>query len=479
MAIPAATVWEVRPTNGTDTNGAGFVAGAAGTDYSQQNAKNTSGNNISTTDVVATGSTTITSATAAFTSAIVGNVIYLQGGTGSLTAGWYQVATYSNATTIVLDRAVATGTGITMNIGGALATLTQAAAVWGGSNKVFVKNESTLQIASGISLGAVGGSISVSSPPSIIQGYSTTRGDSGRFTLQLITNTGQTALTSTGNQMGLVNAIIDCNSLGTSTGFSSNGYSFLYNCLVKNFTTAGFTCSGNGGAIWGCEFTGGSSAATAAINATAGEGFGLYNSYVHDNACPGVIALAGAVTIARNLICNNTGASSDGLRGPVSTAGNYVDLIINNTIYGNGRHGIFYNGTAAGNRVILNNILSNNGGYGINMASSAGIRAFFNFDGNAYYSNTSGNRNNMDDTTTNKQNGVAPYTNVSDVFPASSPFVAAASYNWNLNQNSSGAAIRGYGVPKTWPAISGSNASITTSFVDMGAVEHQDPGFAG
>src|ERR1041385_4429179 len=113
MSISALTVWEVRPTNGANTNGGGFVSGAAGTDYSQQNAKNTVGNNISTTDAVANGTTTITSATASFTSAIVGNIIYLQGGSGSLTAGWYQVTTFTNSTTIVVDRTVASGTGIT------------------------------------------------------------------------------------------------------------------------------------------------------------------------------------------------------------------------------------------------------------------------------------------------------------------------------------------------------------------------------
>lgn len=34
MALSSATVFEVR-TTGADTNGGGFVAGAAGTDYSQ------------------------------------------------------------------------------------------------------------------------------------------------------------------------------------------------------------------------------------------------------------------------------------------------------------------------------------------------------------------------------------------------------------------------------------------------------------
>ena len=90
MALSASGVWEVR-TAGNDTNGGGFKSGASGTDYSQQDAKNTAGNNISTTDAVSDGTTTITSATAAFTSAIVGNFIYLTGGTGSIAAQWREV----------------------------------------------------------------------------------------------------------------------------------------------------------------------------------------------------------------------------------------------------------------------------------------------------------------------------------------------------------------------------------------------------
>ena len=52
MALSANSVFEVR-TAGNDTNGGGFVTGAAGTDYSQQDAKNTAGSDISTTDAVA------------------------------------------------------------------------------------------------------------------------------------------------------------------------------------------------------------------------------------------------------------------------------------------------------------------------------------------------------------------------------------------------------------------------------------------
>ena len=121
-----------------------------GVDYSQQNANNTVGSNISTTDAVAVGTTTITSATGAFTVAISGNVVYFAGGTGSLIGGWYLV-TYASSTSITIDRAIAAGTGITMNIGGALKTLSQASlSGYVLGNKFFMKSEATQQISAGI-----------------------------------------------------------------------------------------------------------------------------------------------------------------------------------------------------------------------------------------------------------------------------------------------------------------------------------------
>src|SRR5881396_3989765 len=128
MALNANFVWEVQ-TGGNDTNGGGFKSTATGTDYSQNATKNTVGNNISTTDAVSNGTTTITSATASFTTGAVGNAIYLQGGTGSIAAQWREVTTFTNSTGVVVDATVAASTGMTMNIGGALASPGQAGGV--------------------------------------------------------------------------------------------------------------------------------------------------------------------------------------------------------------------------------------------------------------------------------------------------------------------------------------------------------------
>ena len=122
MALSANTVLEVRLT-GSDTNGGGFVTGAAGTDWSQQDSPQ-----YSVTDGVATGNTVVSSASAAFGTDVVGNLVYLQGGTGSLVAGWYQITARTSGN-ITLDRNVAAGTGITLKIGGALASPGQAGAI--------------------------------------------------------------------------------------------------------------------------------------------------------------------------------------------------------------------------------------------------------------------------------------------------------------------------------------------------------------
>lgn len=110
MPIGAACVWEVR-TTGNDTNGGGYAGG--GTDWSQQDAAQ-----YSVTDGVTAGTTTITSATANFGTDVVGNVMYVQGGSGSITAGWYQIVSRTNSTTIVVDRStgLTAGTGVTPSV---------------------------------------------------------------------------------------------------------------------------------------------------------------------------------------------------------------------------------------------------------------------------------------------------------------------------------------------------------------------------
>lgn len=460
MALSINTAWEVRPTNGSDTNGGGFVAGSTGTDFSQQNAAQ-----IAVTDAVANGTTTITSATAGFATTHVGNILYMAGGTGSLAAGWYQVATRTNATTITVDRAVATGTGITLNLGGALKTLAAAAAVYVASNKIFMKAESTQQISASIAF-TTGASPQATQPMTRIIGYSTTRSDKGQVTIQLITNTGLIGLNnSAGNGLSFENIIVDCNSLGTSKGIVLAGsFGRTVNCVVKNFTLMGIDCANSQDSwILGTEVTLGTSAATAAINNTSG----VFNSNIHDNACTGIIGTGGMLVCIGNLVTNNTGATSDGI------VYNYGSIVFNNTVHGSGRDNIRSLNSYLMN-IVWNNVLTSGGataaqGYGFNNPAG-GDPADYYFDGNAYWNNKTAARNGIDDTTGTKIDGVSPYTNISDKLLTSTPYVSTTDFELNNNAGA-GATVRGSGIQRTFP-----NA-IGTTYIDMGAFQHRDNTF--
>jgi hypothetical protein len=116
MAVNATAVWRVRPS-GSNTNGGGYDAGiaGAGTDYSQQNAAQ-----LSVADGALThGTTTLTSATGGFTSAMIGNALYLSG--TNFTTGFYFITAFTNGNTVTIDRdptASANGSSGTVNVGG-------------------------------------------------------------------------------------------------------------------------------------------------------------------------------------------------------------------------------------------------------------------------------------------------------------------------------------------------------------------------
>lgn len=105
MAVNATAVWRVRPS-GSNTNGGGYDAGISGaaTDYSKQNSAQATGTN----GAAAQNSTTFTDSTAnAFTSAMVGNAIWIASGT-NFVVGAYFVTAFTSASTVTLDRAPAT-----------------------------------------------------------------------------------------------------------------------------------------------------------------------------------------------------------------------------------------------------------------------------------------------------------------------------------------------------------------------------------
>lgn len=118
MAVNATAVWRVR-TGGSNANGAGFdpAISGAGTDYSQQDTAQ-----LTVTDIACSASTTVTSATGGFTSAMIGNAIWITGGGAS--AGPYFITARTDTNTITVDRTPGTVTNGTGRVGGAWANPT-------------------------------------------------------------------------------------------------------------------------------------------------------------------------------------------------------------------------------------------------------------------------------------------------------------------------------------------------------------------
>lgn len=433
MAIAAASVWEVR-TAGNDTNGGGFVAGASGTDYSQQDAKNTVGNNISTTDLVAVGTTTLTSATASFTSAIVGNIIYLQGGTGALAAGWYEVTTFTNSTTIIVDRAVAAGTGITLNIGGALASPGQASANVVTGNSVYVKS-GTYTITS--ATGAISGGCYLTTARSHLIGYQSTRGDMGTPPLLQASGISTFVLVQATNADGSTwNINVDGASLTSSRGFQQRG--FAYKCGAMNCTNNGFIRSTS------CTFV--RCFATGCSTAQA-FGNGQYVACIaYDNTAGGFGLSDAQGSAIRCIADSNSGATSDGFSCTSDS------MLVNCVSYNSGRDGFRTTGDCTS---FLNCIAESNGGYGFLFSNTHSCSVIFS----STFNNTSG--------TISLGTGSGSMT-FSNFTPSVSVFRDAANQDFRLNNVAgAGRALKAAGYPGAF-AVGG------TSFLDIGALQHQD-----
>lgn len=174
MALSSSMQWDVR-TTGSDSNGGAFKSGASGTDYSQQDSPQ-----VTYTDLVIDASlnTKVTSAATPFTSAHVGNVINVTGGTGFTTGRYEILSVASSAAT--LDRAVGTtsSTGGTGNLGGSMLTIQAAWTPAVSGNAIWIKS-GTYTITAANTDGSSGRNMN-------FFGYGTTHADGG--TKPLITS---------------------------------------------------------------------------------------------------------------------------------------------------------------------------------------------------------------------------------------------------------------------------------------------------
>lgn len=427
MALSANTVWEVR-TTGADTNGGGFVTGSGGTDWSQQAAAQ-----YSVTDAVTAGTTTITSATAAFGTDVVGNILYIQGGTAPVTAGWYQIISRTNSTTIVVDRStgLTTGTGATLKIGGALLTIGAVEPLIVRGNVVWVKSgtysiSSTINWDSGDSLPAY--------TPVYMLGYDATRGDNPTGTGRPLIETSSalnpmvrvnigTRIFSNFRLDGTDNALVG---IAAGDGSTVRGAQ-ISNVKVERCATTGIDANsgGNGLAVVGCEVTDMKAGATAAISG----GF-CVGCYVHDS--PGV---------GFNYPNSAVGCVADTMTGDGFRFGglNVCTQLLNNVAYACGGDGFDSPDTYTGVTAVLNNIAYGNTGYGMRTDKSEVVARNWLIDYNALGSNTAGARLNF-------------IAGGHDVTLTADPFTDAANGDFSLNATAGGGAdLVGVGFPETFP----------------------------
>ena len=197
---------------------------------------------------------------------------------------------------------------------------------------------------------------------------------------------------------------------------------------------------------------------------------------IHDSAYGLGIKVGLRAQVRGNRVVNLTAATADGVN--VGSVGSRVE---DNTISAVGQHGVNVSAAASllSGFACRGNILANCGGYGLANTSGQPVPAApeCEWDGNAYYGNTSGNRSAVDDTATNPANAVAPYVNTLDVaLPAGNdPFTNAAGGDYTLNGTATAAGQplrRGTaaGPLNAWPG------SAQAGFRDFGAIQHQDAG---
>lgn len=440
MALPAGAVWEIRPT-GDDSNGALFYASqpSAGTDYSQQNAAQ-----LSITDAVTVGTTTVTSVTAGFTALMVGNGINIAGTP-------YMIATFVNATTITVDRTIGAAIGQTAKVGGAAASPGFVSGQAVTANKVWLKAGTyTLgSVTANIATGTVASPGGSAGNPFVWEGYQTTRGDKG--TKPVFSDGGlggggidffdcanafvivdNISLLGTGVNNALFNIraasvrLIRCKAAGANYTYFLNfaNIDVIFCEAIATGSRAGFHCQGAGTMV-SCVSHGG-----------GGHGF--------------VVAGTDTVAFESCLAFGNTGS---GFNSGAALQVAYKNCTSDN----NGVDGFVMSsaGGAAGIHA-LNCISTNNAGKGFNCAAASGYVMLINC---ATYNNTGG----------------AVSTNLTNtegaVVLSGTPYVSAPT-NYGLNATAgAGAACRAAGTPGAFPGL-----ASTIAYPDLGAVQHQDGG---
>ena len=461
-ALPSTTVWEVRPTVGSDSSGGCFDSAKSGTDYSQQNAAQFSGTNL-----VSVSSLVVSSVTHNFVATDVGNCINITAGTG-FTTGFYEIVSVA-ANQATLDRSPGTvGVGGTWAEGGALNTVSVVNTNWTASNVAWVKATGTYTVTTALTI-TLDSHPAPATPASII-GYTSTRGDNGQFIWTTATNSID-LVDLNGSQNVLFQNIIFSSTAGTpGAGLLSGktGSSQALTTTIRNCKFSGFVVGVDG-------------------NFTVGQSFvGLYiiNSRFTANTSHG-IRNAGTTLIVGSQSDNNGGDGfNSATTAPLGITQTYT--FQSSVFYKNAGNGINMAFTNAGGSgvptlMLLNCDVSTNTGAGVLMGNALDPYAQFNnsiFDANGTYGVDAGSGTVTISALLNSNaffnNTTAPTRNINagvgTITLTANPYTTIGT-NFALNNTTGGGKLlKGAGFPGTIP-------NGGTGAVDVGAL--QTAGSAG
>jgi hypothetical protein len=446
MAVNATAVWRVRPS-GSNTNGGGYDPGISGaaTDYSQQNAAQATGSHGT-----ATGTTTFTDTIAAnFTAAMVGNALWIASGAG-FTVGAYFVTAFTSATQVTLDRSPGTGTIAVWALGGAWAdywTNINTNNPVNGGNQVLILGSGTpnpssytydytqtTQLTPPVT--SNGGFIifandsntpGYKTPPNSTGGMPVIKG-SVSFPVNFSTNNTKAIFQGIWYVADTTPTVVVFYFGGGGTGALN---AIIFGCVIDQFgidcygaimnTTSGLAAQG---VLIGCEIF---SSKTGAITIGA-VGFQCANGVlsvvgcnIHDTIVGGAFINTGnAFCLMEDTICSGTWNQASSIIG-IQMSNSGLLQIKNCTIDNYSQGGIAITAASLPNVMIINNIISNSAGFGIEAitgtaASNAPLTLFIDY--NTYYNNTTNTMNlNM---------------GAHDTIAAANPYVGQSTENYTL-----------------------------------------------
>lgn len=334
------------------------------------------------TDFNAIGaSSTLTSATANFTPVMVGNIFHqTTTGTGAFgVVGWYEIVSYTNATTVVLDRTPNSGTAsvnTTGFVGGAMSmnsTLDDDfCEVWVGSNNIYSNTGFTLGEA--INIGSTApGTTNIAK----LKGYQIYRYDNPTASSKPSITVG--ALTFGIGQWKFVNNFFITGTV--STVFSCTIGNAWTNLKITNTGATAQTAANINaqGLVDNCEIV---SQNGTALNLSSDTR--VYGSYLHDSNILATTSAADAVLMFNIFEAAITTAFQN-----ASTSNEQYSVVANNTFYGREAK----TGTGVSFAVpttFAMNVVVNNNFYGFTTAvSQATAQKFSNYaDYNNYFNNT-------------------------------------------------------------------------------------------